>query len=500
VVRLDGASARLAVRAMVAQDTGEDWRGVRLALSTADALSWTELPELPGLRIGRRQPPPPRAGWRAPPAGAELLYADWDRAFAGRLAPPPRARPEPMPLAAPEPAAELEVEAQLDELMEEPTDVRSVVASLGAPPPAPMYAAQAAPKRGGGIAAAIGGVVAAPAALLAAGAGALARSRKGEREQARQSAPGRAEAAAAPAELIAPADLLAYGDLRMPPPTSPARGRLVPASRRELYLSIVATQHVTVSFDVLVAIEEAERRAAAVADRPPPPGLSDRWSESYDHAFRADGAVEVPSDGGWHAIALASRDAAVALHHVVVPRESCDVFRIARLDNPHDAPLLPGPIDVYDGPDFVLSSRVELTAPRGRLELALGVDQRVKAARRSRFREETAGMLRGSLRLEHEVEIDVENLTGRPVDVEVRERVPVRQQDDDDDVEIAIARVAPAWEDWAPEPRWPGQPRLRGGHRWRVALAAGEKRTLALEYHVKIASKHELVGGNRREA
>src|SRR5262249_13360974 len=161
----------------------------------------------------------------------------------------------------------------------------------------------------------------------------------------------------------------------------------------------------------------------------------------------------------------------------VVPRETCDVFRLARVDNPHDAPLLPGPIDVYDAGDFVLASEVTFTPPHGTLELGLGVDQKVKAARRSKVRQETAGMLRGSLRLEHELEIDVENLGARAIELEVRERVPVRAIDGDDDVEIELGKIAPPWQEWAPEPESAGAPKLQGGRRWELALAPGEKRT-----------------------
>ena len=50
--------AELELRALVVQRTGEDWRGVELTLSTADPQSWAELPDLPSLKIGRRQPPP----------------------------------------------------------------------------------------------------------------------------------------------------------------------------------------------------------------------------------------------------------------------------------------------------------------------------------------------------------------------------------------------------------------------------------------------------------
>lgn len=80
VIRLDGGRARIELRAQVSQRSGEDWRDVRLTLSTAEAQRWHPLPELSAIRIGRRQSAPTKAGWREPPTGAEGLYADFDRA------------------------------------------------------------------------------------------------------------------------------------------------------------------------------------------------------------------------------------------------------------------------------------------------------------------------------------------------------------------------------------------------------------------------------------
>lgn len=77
----DMAHAELAMRALVCQQTGEDWQDVAVTLSTAKLLRWTELPELKSLKIGHRQPRPRRIGWRPAPTGALELYADYDRAF-----------------------------------------------------------------------------------------------------------------------------------------------------------------------------------------------------------------------------------------------------------------------------------------------------------------------------------------------------------------------------------------------------------------------------------
>ncbi|MEJ7603229.1 MAG: DUF4139 domain-containing protein, partial [Kofleriaceae bacterium] len=79
VARIEGDKVGVEVRAVVAQATGEDWVGVPLWLSTAEPTRFAALPELHAQRIGRRQQPPGRQGFRAPPTGADQLYADFDR-------------------------------------------------------------------------------------------------------------------------------------------------------------------------------------------------------------------------------------------------------------------------------------------------------------------------------------------------------------------------------------------------------------------------------------
>jgi uncharacterized protein (TIGR02231 family) len=113
VARLIDGQVQLERRAVVAQATGEDWRGVALELSTAAPTRRVALPELPALRIGRAQPTPAKAGWRAPPEGIDELYRDWDQAFGRRpltsAASPPSMAPPP------EPEPELEASAAFDE-------------------------------------------------------------------------------------------------------------------------------------------------------------------------------------------------------------------------------------------------------------------------------------------------------------------------------------------------------------------------------------------------
>ncbi|MBE2254064.1 MAG: DUF4139 domain-containing protein, partial [Myxococcus sp.] len=68
----------LRMRASVAQDTGEDWKGVALSLSTATLMRRTDVPELKSLRIGRSQPLPPKPGFRELPPGLDELFSAYD--------------------------------------------------------------------------------------------------------------------------------------------------------------------------------------------------------------------------------------------------------------------------------------------------------------------------------------------------------------------------------------------------------------------------------------
>src|SRR5690606_23623868 len=128
----------------------------------------------------------------------------------------------------------------------------------------------------------------------------------------------------------------------------------------------------------------------------------------------------------------------------------------------------------------------------------LGVEQGVKVARNARFREESAGLIGNAPVLAHDVAIELSNRSGRAVDLEVRERLPVVRRDEDE-VKVTPRDVSPPWEPFEPFPSSADRAALRGGHRWRLRLEEGGAQTLRFGYDVRIAAKHELAGGNRRE-
>jgi hypothetical protein len=507
----DCRQVELVSRAIICQHSGEDWRGVKLVLSTAAPMSWTELPELASIRIGRAQPPPPaRAGFRPPPQGATALFSDYDRDRMALL----RGLPAPAPYSIPALAAPSDLEeglvldgvrdvierreekkrlqrsagpraeSQADDFsMAEERVVFSEAADeeveLGAVMEAPSIAPMSAPPAPAPMARP---AMAAPAPALRSKSVSVSRA----------PAPGGAPPPQAGLEAVV------FTHLRLSPASDAQRNRLQPVDARRFYLESLSRFGVEVGFDVMAAVAEAEMRARSVAHLALPGGAADVRAASghFDFSYTADATVDVPSDGAFHSVALGTRTGEASVLYVAVPREDNHVYRQAQVKNPLAAPMLPGPAEVYVGGEYVLSTTLPTVPPRGEFKLGLGVEQAIRCARNTRFSEVRSGeKIVATTELWHDLLIDLVNNLDREILCEVRERIP--QPAPNAEVVVEEGAVSPAWEPYTQEERGSA---LEGGRRWRVTVPPNGTSKLSAQYVVKLYANNELSGGNRREA
>ncbi|MFD4660581.1 DUF4139 domain-containing protein [Kitasatospora sp. NPDC058444] len=492
--RTGSDTAHLVLRAAVAQRTGEDWTGVRLALSTADLDRRTDLPRLASLRIGRSQPAPPPSGWREPPAGLSDLFTGYDAAHTDR--PVPRHRPIAVSALTPAPAAPAapvtrparaggaapggpRAEAAFaadepiadgpygggpygggllsaDEPMPPPPGAPGGFAGYGAPPPVPVPVAASAP------------VPQAPGGRPSA----KARRRVGH-----------AAPPPPPSGLAPDATLLDYPDLVLAGPEEPAarRGTLHPRPER-----IRRAEQDWTAFGGAGDSGTVQLRALALPRHAVAPRES---AGSFDHRFDAAAPADIPSDGTWHTVTVGEIPLAVRPEYVTVPAVEEKVYATLVLANRTDQAVLAGPAEVTVDDEFLLTAALPTLAPGGTRRLGIGVAESIEVARRTELRESATGMLKGnSTVLDHRVHVQLANRLGRAVTVEVRERVPVTS-----DAEIRIEERA----DWhAPTvstPDCPPSTRL-----WRVDLPPGGRTELDGGYLIKIPAGKAIVGGNRR--
>lgn len=517
-------SGTLRMRASVVQRTGEDWKGVKLSLSTAQLTRRADVPELKALRIGRRQPAPARSGWREPPPGLEELFAGYD-AVAGQrfLAPPP---PPPAPPV--QPSKRKRAEAEEDYRHRAITrEVPVVGGAPGAPPapesmPAPAAAAPPPPKS------------LAPPSIprLSPGPPPAARADSPARELPRRElAPARRmsrsegfggggpppladmedeEAPTLVAEdgLGAPAEppepprlepreaLMDYGRLELAAADRPGvRGKLqpVPESNTRELLALAA---VSIQVDVVALVAVQERNAASVASLTPPSGAVPlrQSAPHFAYLFEVEPRADVPSNGAWHTVPVFSAPVGAQPEYVCVPSLEPHAFRTVKLENRTPHVLLAGPVDVTLGDEFLLTSPLPTLAPGSTQVLGLGVEEGLKVARNTRFDEASGGVFGGATVLTHRVSVELANRLAHPVAVEVRERVPAVPQAEKD-IKVEEAEVKPAWSKRTPPV---GEAPVEGERAWRVTLQPGEKQALEARWVVKIPASKMLEGGNRR--
>ena len=193
---------------------------------------------------------------------------------------------------------------------------------------------------------------------------------------------------------------------------------------------------------------------------------------------------------------LGDREASASMRYVAVPREELAVYRVAALTNPLRAPMLTGPAEVYVGGEYVLTTTLPDVPAHGEFTLGLGVEQAIKIARNARYNEVRDGKgVVSMVELVHDIDVDIVNHLQRPIDIEVRERVPVPAPQAE--VQVEERDVTPTWEAWDQMER--GEI-IEGGRRWQIVVDAGAQQTLKARYVLRLFSNAEIQGGNRREA
>ncbi|WP_406162088.1 DUF4139 domain-containing protein [Streptomyces sp. NBC_01005] len=467
--RQGDGTGRLVLRASVAQRTGEDWTGVRIALATADLRRRTDLPRLRSIRIGRSQPAPAPSGWREPPAGLVDLFSGFDSAGPGPAAAPSALGGDyVVAVAASEPA--------LPPPPPPPPPAPSAPQGYGAPP-------GALPAPGGAYPEAFGGGMPAPAPQ--AWAQPAARQRTGGPIAG---APG-AMMPAAPAGAVPP------------PPPAPAAGPPQPSGAELDYAGLVLCGPEESGgrrgrlfpgspFDPVAA--EYRRRAEAVAALPLP-GRAVRPRESagsFDHRFDAAARADIPSDGTWHTVTVGEIPVGLRTEYLCVPSVDQTVYATLVLSNSTDQALLAGPVEVAVDDDFLLTTALPTLAPGGVRRVGLGAAEGIRVTRRTSLNESTSGLRNNTTVLGHRVHVELANRLARPVAVEVHERVPVTA-----DPDVRIEERA----DWTTPDEGTGPDRHTPGTRvWRLDLPAGATAALDGGYEIRIPTGKALVGGNRR--
>jgi len=89
----------------------------------------------------------------------------------------------------------------------------------------------------------------------------------------------------------------------------------------------------------------------------------------------------IPSDGAFHGMSIDRAEIKADYSYITTPKLSELAYLLARCENLAAYPLLAGKINLFLGPDFVGTSRLDTVAPGEKYDLYLGIDEDIKVKR-----------------------------------------------------------------------------------------------------------------------
>ena len=189
----------------------------------------------------------------------------------------------------------------------------------------------------------------------------------------------------------------------------------------------------------------------------------------------------VPTDGKGHMILIRSAQVPATYQYVVTPKLDSDVFLQAHLTDWQNLNLLPGTTNVYFENSFIGQGRIDFNQIQDGMDLSLGRDKRIIVERvQDQNNRGTAGLFGGSIQRSYAYTINMHNTRGEPVELIVREQLPVSR---DSEVTLHDLKLAGATHD-----------QTTGEVKWTVPLGANEQRSITYSYVVRYPKDTNVVG------
>ncbi len=146
--------------------------------------------------------------------------------------------------------------------------------------------------------------------------------------------------------------------------------------------------------------------------------------------YRISGFVDIPGDGSTRKMAIASEEIPHQLDYISTPKLADTAYRRVKVKNKSSMMLLPGPTQLFEGDDYLGTSKIDLTSPGQDLELYFGADDRVRVERELVRRETDRRIIGDRRRIRFAYKISLENHTGAAQKLLVRDQIPLPRHED----------------------------------------------------------------------
>lgn len=198
-------------------------------------------------------------------------------------------------------------------------------------------------------------------------------------------------------------------------------------------------------------------------------------------SYQIPGGTDIPSDGSPHKVTLAQFNLSPEIDYFAVPKETDAVFRRVKALNDSSGPMLPGPVNLFVGDEFVGTAGLDYTAIDDEVELSLGVEERISVERELTRRDVDKARLRDRRQLQYGYKITLKNLLPNEVVVEIHDQIPVARHEG---IKIKSLKLSPE----------PAEISDLNVYEWKENIPGGEELEINFEFLVEHPRSMKIIG------
>ncbi|PJZ71174.1 hypothetical protein CH373_01255 [Leptospira perolatii] len=156
------------------------------------------------------------------------------------------------------------------------------------------------------------------------------------------------------------------------------------------------------------------------------PGSS---AEGFDFRYIAQSREKIPSDKTLNRVFLRKRTVPVEPGYESSPLTKQEAYLTVVSKNLEREPLLSGPLEIYSGENLLGTTSVSTLKPGEKIRMELGPDHDIKVQRREEKFEDKSGLISSRKTIRYKVQITLKNNKRRMVNVRLIDRIPYTVDD-----------------------------------------------------------------------
>lgn len=229
---------------------------------------------------------------------------------------------------------------------------------------------------------------------------------------------------------------------------------------------------------VNISRERAKGKKEKKKPRYSPPVPVKESSNPTGISFEVETPYTIPSGNKNHTVVMREYEMPATYRYYAVPLLNEAAYLRAEITDKHKYHLLEGEANIYFENTYVGKTLPDINAESDTLLLSLGIDKSVEVKREKTRDYLDRQFLGNKKELRRTYEITVKNTKAEPIEIVIKDRVPVSKTDE---IEVSIEELSKAEHN-----------EDNGLLTWQLNLKPGESKKLIIKYHVKLP-KHSSV-------